>query len=133
MSREGHDQSRKGQIPRLRAWAEPRGLLSAAGLRVFGFDNCQPAPNHRYTCMIPVAGDLREEGDITIVDLPAGLYAVTTVRGADNIHPTWERLSVWASASNHRVADRQALEEIMGPVDGQPEDLTLQLYLPVEE
>ncbi|MBT8227367.1 MAG: GyrI-like domain-containing protein [Dactylosporangium sp.] len=126
------DDAERQAFDRLRAWAEPRGLFDVPGRRVFGFDNCQPSPNHRYTCMVPVGGDVRGDDDIGIVDLPGGAYAVATVRGADNVHPAWARLSAWPAASGYRPAHRQALEEIVSPTDGHPDDLTLDLYLPVE-
>jgi len=116
---------------RLKAWAEPKGLLSQPSLRVFGYDNCQPDPNHQYTTWIPVGNEVQADGDIRTFDFPGGWYAVTTVHGADKISPAWQQLSQWLKRSEYRSGHHQALEEAVG-MNGDTPQITFHLYLPID-
>ncbi len=119
---------------RMKAWAEPKGLLNSASLRVFGFDNCQPHPNHQYTTWIPVGNDVQDDvnEDIRTLDFSGGWYAVTTVQGAEHISAAWARLVEWLKSSPYRYGQHQGLEEAVGGLDNPPEQVTFHLYLPLD-
>lgn len=117
---------------RIKAWAEPKGLLNAESLRVFGFDNCQPHPNHQYTTWIPVSRDVQGDGEIHTFDFSGGWYAVTTVNGAENISAAWARLVEWLKGSPYRYGQHQGLEEAVGGLDSPAEQVTFHLYLPLD-
>ncbi len=117
---------------RLKAWAEPKGLLNQPSLRVFGFDNCQPDPNHQYTTWIPVGSEVQGDEDVRTFDFSGGWYAVTTVHGPDKIPSAWQHLSEWLRGSPYRYGRHQGLEEAVGSLDNPPEQVTFHLYLPID-
>lgn len=122
----------KQAVRRLLAWAEAGGLLGGGQERIFGFDNCLTDPDqHRYTAMIPVGADVVGDGDVTVMDVPGGSYAITTVRGVSSVHHAWEQLEAWPDAHGYRRGAGQWFEEIKSPVDAAADDLVLDLYLPV--
>lgn len=118
---------------KLAAWAEPHGLLSA-GHRIFGFNNPNPSagsPNYGYEYWLTVDAAVVPEGDIRVIDVPGGRYAVleadvTGDYGA-KIPAAWQRLDSWVAASTHRHGAHQWLEE--HTLDGVP----FAFYYPITE
>ena len=102
---------------KLKAWAEPRGLLTS-GQRIFGFNNPNPSagsPNYGYEFWLTVDADVAPAGDIRVADVPGGRYAVleadvTGDYGA-TIPAAWQRLDAWVAARSYQHGAHQWLEE----------------------
>jgi DNA gyrase inhibitor GyrI len=118
-------------INRLLEWARPRGLLDRA-VRLFGYDNCQPYPNHTYTAWLTVAAATEPAADIAIMDFAGGLFAVTEVVGVEGITPGWRQLAEWARLNGYATRDQPGLEELSDVLaDRAPDDWRIRLYLPI--
>lgn len=110
-------------------WARPQGLLDKR-FRFFGYDSCLPHPNHTYTTLLTVDEGVKSSGDINIVDLPEGLFAVLDVQGVENIGLGWRQLEQWCKDSEYTFGDQTGLEEY---IDEQPLDaLHFKLYLSIK-
>jgi DNA gyrase inhibitor GyrI len=121
---------------KMEAWAKPKGLLDAPGLRVFGYNNPNPSPgtpNYGYDFWITVAPQVQAEGEVSIIDFPGGLYAVTRVKGIEGIHETWKQLVAWLEESKYQHGSHQWLEEHLTSMDTPFEDFLLDLYAPITE
>lgn len=120
-------------IDALLDWARPQGLL-AGSYRFFGYDNCQPHPNHRYTTLLTVDKDIQQSGDVEIMDVPGGQYAVTEVRGVEQIGPAWRQLENWVKESGYAFGDQPGLEEYIDKPGERPlNDSRFRLYLAIRD
>lgn len=121
---------------KLMAWAESRGL-PPENTRLFGFNNPNPAPgspNYGYEVWMIVGPDITSDDTVIVKDMPGGLYAVTRCQGVSTIYDTWQKLVAWVERSPYRGLHAQCLEEhIRVGADVPPEELVLDLYLPVGE
>lgn len=124
---------------KMRAWAEPKGLLE--NLRkhpVFGFNNPNPSPDRKqygYEFWIRVEPDMEPEGDIKIKEFEGGLYAVTTCKLKEELESgtsSWKKLEDWVKSSKYRYGKHQCLEKAHDP-NASVEELVLDLYCPIEE
>jgi DNA gyrase inhibitor GyrI len=132
-----------GASPESQAWDKMTAWLKTAplpdkgpGRRFFGFNNPSPSagsPNYGYELWVTVDGQVEAEGEISVKDFPGGLYAVTRCKGVETIFPTWQQLVRWREESPYRSANHQWLEEHFGALDVPPEELELDLYLPIAE
>lgn len=118
-------------INKITTWARSKGIKQ--GYRLFGYDNCQPHPNHIYTTWLTVGAGVEASGGIGVKDVPGGLYAVTRVTGVGNIAPTWKQLLNWAQAQGHRISDQPCLEESVSLPDTPEGQMQLDLYLALAE
>ncbi len=121
---------------KLRAWAEPRGLLSQPEAHpVFGFNNPPAAPGtSEYGYEMWIAAEAEPGEGLAIKEFPGGLYATTCCRviGGVGVPATWKALLRWVHTS--RYAWRRTtheLERITSPTASE-QDLVLKLYLPIE-
>ena len=120
-------------------WAEPKGLMDLTKHRVFGFNNPDPSPgspNYGYEFWITVGPEVQASGEATIKDFPGGMYAVTRCEVKDpwqDIPGTWKKLMVWHEGSTYKMGRHQWLEEHLSSSDTSPQELTLDLYLPIAE
>jgi DNA gyrase inhibitor GyrI len=120
----------------MEAWAKPKGLLDVPDRRIFGYNNPNPSsgtPNYGYDFWITVSPEVQAEGDVNIIDFPGGLYAVTRVKGGENIHETWKQMVAWLEESKYEHGSHQWLEEHLTPMDTPFEDFELNLYAPITE
>ncbi len=120
---------------KLRAWADPRGLLREPATHpVLGFNNPSPTSGgaeYGYEFWIGLALETPAESGIGTVDFPGGWYAVTTHRGPPN--PTiWMQLWEWVHRSPYRYRRTHELERLHDPLASEPE-MVCDLYLPIEE
>jgi len=119
----------------LHAWADASGR-QIPGRRVFGFNNPDPSPgspNYGYEFWAELAeGETAGEG-VEEKSFSGGLYAVTRVVGIPEITPTWKRLVAWMEDSPYELGRHQWLEEHVAGTATQENDLTLDLYLPIED
>ncbi len=121
---------------RLRAWAEPRGLLGDPDEHpVFGFNNpavTAGAGEYGYEMWIAAEGEPGE--GLGAKEFPGGRYATTQCRvvGGSGVPETWKALLRWVHKSQYawrRTAHE--LEQLTNPT-APARDLELKLYLPIE-
>jgi len=132
-----------GASPEPQAWekilafAESKGLDPEAA-RFFGFNNPTPSPgspNYGYEQWMTIGPDVEAEGEITIKEIPARLYAVTRFKGLSNIGQVWQQLVTWFEDSPYKKPPHwhQCLEELLTSPDVPPEEYVFDLYLPLAE
>ena len=125
---------------RLKPWAEARGWLrDPTAHPVYGFNNPAPLPGwtaYGYELWIGAAPDTAPEENFEVKDFAGGCYAVTHCKLLGDPHgrvqDVWRAL--WESVQNGRYRWRYD-QELERPVDpcARPEDMVLELYLPVED
>jgi DNA gyrase inhibitor GyrI len=122
---------------KLRAWADPQGLLDDPRTHpVFGFNSPNPKPGRKeygYECWICIEPDTKPENDVEMLDFPGGLYAVTSRKlcGDPPLPVTWRKLWDWVRASSHKWRRTHELEHVRNP-QAPEADLVLDLYLPID-
>ncbi len=120
---------------KLRAWAEPRGLLHDPERHpVFGFNAPGPSPGRKeygYEFWIRVGPDASPEGPVEVKDVAGGRFAVARERGYPSPE-AWKRLYDRARRSGHRWRKAHELERIHDHLAAASE-VTFDLYLPIEE
>jgi hypothetical protein len=125
----------------LRAWAEPRDLLTPADPagsrgRIFGFNNPSPSagsPNYGYEMWISVGPEVTAEAPVTIKDVPGAGYAVARCVGVEAIFPAWQQLAAWAETRPcNPLLEAQCLEEHVKFLGLPPDQFVMDLYLPIE-
>ncbi len=121
---------------KMRAWAEPKGLLRDVDKHpVFGFNNPSPFPGRKeygYEFWIRVDPDAESEGEIEVKDVGGGLYAVTTCNELATISEAYEKLWRWVQSSKYQWRLTHELEKPQNPGAAEGE-IVLDLYLPIEE
>jgi DNA gyrase inhibitor GyrI len=115
---------------RLRAWAEPRGLLADQRFHpIFGFNNPAPSGNggeYGYELWMRIDAPMRENGGgVTFKRFGGGLFAVTACR-LPQIGETWRGLREWAQSGEYRLRRAHELERVISA-----EELVLELCLPI--
>jgi len=106
------------------------------GYRTFGFDNPSPSPgspNYGYEVWLPVGPDVEAEDPITIKEIPGSKYAVTRFTGLSNIGQVWGELVAWFEDSSYTRPPNWStcLEEVLNPLEQDPEKWVFDIYLPV--
>lgn len=132
---------------KLRAWAEPEGLLDDSERHpIYGFNNPDPTPDraeYGYELWIRVDPNAEPRGEIELKDAPGGLYAVSRCRLGEEIASeffrkhgyleSWKNLYGWVKGNETLIfANRQWLEKVVNPGASEGE-LQLDLHCPVEE
>ncbi len=133
---------------KLKAWAEPQGLLDDLIKHpVFGFNNPNPSPGQKeygYEFWIRMGTLFKGEGEIEAKDYEGGLFAVTTCKLWDAIQSeffqkhgfleSWKNLVDWVILSEQYELDdsRQCLEKAHNPGAAE-EELVLDLYQPIKK
>jgi len=119
------------------AWLKETQLLEdGQPHRFFGFNNPSPSagsPNYGYEVWVTVDEHVQAGGEVSLKDFQGGLYAVTHCKAVENIYPTWQKLARWGAESRYHMASHQWLEEHFGMLEVAPEELVLDLYLPIAE
>ena len=120
-------------LSRLMAWGKKKGLME--GYRLFGQDNCEPQ-NHIYTAILTVKPDVAGDEEVSVTDLEAGLYAMTSITGIPEIGAGYDRLAAWFEKSGRKF-DRQhpfhELEEVLSPLGAPEDEVRMDLHLRVVE
>ncbi len=125
------------------AWAESQGLLQNLQVhRFFGYNNPDPSPgspNYGYDQWITLQagecleGKVQAQGKVKIHEFPGGLYGVTRCYGIPTISETWKKLVTWREDSHYKPAYHQYLEECLTPPGTPPEQMIMDLYIPIAE
>ena len=121
-------------LDKLAAWAEPQGLLDDLSYRLFGFNNPSPSPDkptYGYDVWITVDSEVADSDEVPVHLFEGGLYAVTRVRGPENIEKGWQRLLEWHKESGRAYGQQQWLEEHLSPLGGALDELELDLFFPL--
>lgn len=114
------EQPEEAAWAKLRAWAEPRGLLTGPSTgRIFGFNHPSPSvgsPNYGYEFQLEVSPDVAPTDDIAIKERPGGRYAVLAFHDqGGNLYETipaaWQQLDNLVVDSGQRQGAHQWLEE----------------------
>lgn len=124
---------------RMRAWAEPKGLLADHEKNlVFGFNNPDPSPDRKeygYEFWIRIGLDIKPGGEVDVKDFAGGLYAVTRCKVIEDayrdIPEAWRRLADWVKSSKYEFGKHQWLEKHIW--EEPHEELVLDLYCPIKE
>ena len=121
----------------LSEYANRRGLLENGILPItYGFNNPDPSPgspNYGYEIWLPVSDGIEGEGDISIVEFPGGLYAVTRFQGLEKIGDVWRQLVMWQERSEYGHGRHQWLEKLLNSSENDVEKLIFELYLPISK
>ncbi len=125
---------------KLQAWASKKNILDDPTHPVFGFNNPNPSPGseeYGYEFWIGVDRDSISESEVEMKDFAGGLYAVTTCRlvgdPEGSVPLIWKRLWEWAQSHNkYRWRRTHELEQCVNP-HAVESDLTLDLFLPIED
>jgi DNA-binding transcriptional ArsR family regulator len=134
---------------KMRAWAEPQGLLEdLTSHPVFGFNNPNPSPGQKeygYEFWIRMGAHFKGEGEIEAKDYDGGLFAVTTCKPWEEMQSdfvkehgpflvSWKKLVDWIILNEKYEMDesRQCLEKAHDP-NAAFKDLVLDLYQPIKE
>jgi len=129
------DEPEATAFERLRAWAEPRGLLDdRASFLLLGRNDPPPVPGRRgygYVYMLTVDEGL-EAGGVELIELPAATYAVVRARLGD-MGGRWEALYRWAEASRYTVTGHGLEEHLSVPGTVAPDEMLFDLWLPVTD
>ena len=124
---------------RLMSWAGPRGLLGP-GMKTIGIvhddPDVTPPGKVRYDAAVAVSRPVSPEGDVGVMELPGGSYAVMIHSGPyEGLGKSYQRLyGGWLPKSGYRLREAPAFEEYFNsPMNTKPEDLRTALHLPVEK
>lgn len=117
-------------LQKLLQWASVHHQLTA-GYRLFGYDNCEPVPNHIYTALITVNETVEADDIVEIVSLAGGRYAVVSVNTTDQISEAWDMLAEWMKTSGYEYGSLLALEEHVAMSDDPFNFQRYEMYLPL--
>lgn len=131
---------------KMRAWAEPKGLLGDIEKHpVFGFNNPDPSPGQKeygYEFWIRVEADIEPEGAVEMKEVEGGLYAVTVCKLKEEVESeffrkegyleSYKKLADWVKSSKYEFGKRRWLEKAHDP-GASEEELVLDIYCPIEE
>ena len=124
-------------LQKLYAFAQSNGLLVGGTLPpTYGFNNPGPtpgSPNYGYEAWLPVSEHVQARGDIRLLDFAGGKYAVMRCHGIENIGTDWLQLATWRETTRYLAGKHQWLEELLTPVDTPPDQMELDLHLPIAE
>lgn len=120
-------------IDTLLKWARPQGLLDG-DFRIFGYDNCEPPPNHTYTVWLTVDETVQGSHRVEFKDFPGGLFVTTEIDGVEQIGPAWKQLVHWVERSEYELGDQPGLEEYIDvDFDKLPDQWHFKLYLSLKD
>jgi len=122
---------------RMMAFMKARGL-EFEQVRWFGFDNPSPSPgspNYGYEVWVTVGPDVEGEGEVTIKEVPARLYAVTRFKGLEKIGRVWHDLVDWLEDSPYKWPPHcaECLENLLTHPHTPYDQYEFDLYLPIAE
>lgn len=121
---------------KMKAFAENNQInLEDDSVTTYGFNNPNPSkgsPNYGYEIWLPVADDVKPDGDLRVVDFAGGLYAVTNFKGLEKIGDVWRELVRWREGSKYKHVHHQWLEELL-TFEVPLEEYVFNLYLPITE
>jgi DNA gyrase inhibitor GyrI len=124
---------------KLKPWAMEKGIFDdAEKYLIFGFDNPGPhekdeANRYGYEHWIKIDDTIIVDGEFAICEIPSQKYAVLRCKGVVNIGKKWKELVSWRSKSKYEHECANCVEKIVNRHAMGPDDLVLDLYLPIKE
>ncbi len=122
---------------RLMMWAGMRGLLGP-GAEMLGLSHddpdVTPLDKIRYDAAVVVNRPVQPEGEIGVMELPGGKYAVVTHRGPyERLTETYRRIyGAWLPQSGYEVRDTPGFEQYLNsPQNTKPEELLTLIHVPL--
>jgi hypothetical protein len=119
---------------KLKAWAEPLGLLAdQSTFRFFGGNEPPPQPGkveYGYESMMTIAQDIEPSGEITLVEFPERKCAVVRA-SLHTITKMWHFLYDWVEKSDEYSITGHGLEELLNPLETDEQKFIFDLWLPV--
>jgi AraC family transcriptional regulator len=116
-----------------------RGLLGP-GMKMIGMvhddPEVTPPEKVRYDAAVVVTRPVERQGDVGVMELPGGSYAVFTDWGPyDGLGKVYQGIyGGWLPRSGRHLRDTPAFEEyVNSPRDTRPEDLVTLIHVPVED
>ncbi len=133
---------------KLESWAKPKGMFSEPDKhKLFGFNN--PNPKHDkeklnfivneenpygYEFWITIDDDFEVERDVTVKEVPGGLFVVTSCTGVDALGETWKDLYSWIKDSKkYKFGKHQCLEHNTDPTITDASKFPFDVYFPITE
>jgi AraC family transcriptional regulator len=123
---------------RLYSWAGPRGLVGP-GAELMGVvhddPDITPPDRLRYDAALVVSERVKPEGEVGILEIPPGDYAVTMHRGPyEGLSETYARLcGAWLPASGREARSAPSIEIYHNHPQGtRPADLLTEIHVPLE-
>ena len=132
----------------LSSWANSKGMLkNPEKHKVYGFNNPDPKYDketgdfivneenpYGYEFWITIDDDFEEEENITVKEVPGGLYVVTSCIGVQTLGETWKDLYRWVKESKkYKFGKSQCLEHSKDPTISDGLELDFDLYFPISE
>lgn len=123
---------------KLMQWAGPRGLLQSSGFKTATVYHDDPAitevANLRQSACITIDHDVKGEGEIGRMDIPAGRYAVGRFEiGVEGFGDAWNTMCQWFSESGYQPADGLHYELYHNNFQDHPEKkFILDICIPVK-
>jgi AraC family transcriptional regulator len=134
----GSYQSIGAAFEKVVAWAKAHELLPRPGVQVIGIfyddPDKQPIERLRSDACLTVPDTARGEGDVQMLTIEGGAYAVATHRGPYTELPlVYRRLyGEWMESSGHRARPSPSFEIYLNdPSDTGPEDLLTEVCVPI--
>ena len=133
---------------KLYAWANPKGLYNEPEKhRVFGFNNPDPKYNREsgefivnkenpygYEFWMTIPDDFEVEDEVTVKEIPAGLYVTKSCIGVQELGRVWKELAEWVKESkDYKYGKHQCLEENTNPLITDESKFPFVLYFPVSK
>jgi AraC family transcriptional regulator len=120
------------------AWAGRRGLLGP-GMKLIGLvhddPDVTPPDKLRYDAAVTVYRHVDPEGEIGVMEIAGGKYAVVTHRGPyELLGRTYQRIyGGWLPRSGYHLRDVPGFEQYLNsPQSARPEDPVTLIHVPLE-
>lgn len=124
---------------KLCAWAGPRGYMSSDTKFIgISLDDPGVTPKHkcRYYACIAIGGDAKAQGEVGVMAIPAGSYAVARFQGKkDNIFKdAYDYMfGAWLPKSGYQPEDSFAFEQYLTTPEDHPKGyFVFDLHIPVK-
>ncbi len=122
---------------RLMSWAGMHGLMGP-NMMMIGIvhddPEVTPPDKVRYDAAITVHRPVEPEGEIGVMELAGGTYAIFTHKGPyEELGNTYQRIyGNWLPTSGYQLRDAPAFEQYLNsPMSAKPEDLLTLIHIPV--
>uniref|UniRef100_A0A7C4ELQ5 AraC family transcriptional regulator n=1 Tax=Fundidesulfovibrio putealis TaxID=270496 RepID=A0A7C4ELQ5_9BACT len=119
------------------AWAGPKGLLHPGAMFIgIGYDDPGSTPQDllRYDACVSVGPDVAADGDVSIMEIPGGEFAVTVFKGPyTGLEAAYAQLyGQWLPASGREPDMRPGYEVYLNdPASTPPEELLTEINMPL--
>ena len=88
---------------KIREWARSNGITGTSGNRLFG-RNTYPTDNpepHGYEIYLTINQEPERRGNISIGEIPGGLYVILRFKNLDRIGEAWKKMWTWITENSY--------------------------------